>query len=82
MIDEGKYRFRTFTMEIKKRPMVPNSYLVIFSGGQDVKFMWNPYEAPSNKKGEYVLKIANEDRLTKFESWLNGQVSQYGGIKE
>ncbi len=101
MSDEGKYRFRTFTLEIKKRPMIPNSYLVVFAGGQDVdssgyetsagdrkklegdfKFMWNPLDAPSNKKGEYVVKFTTEDRLSKFQLWLNDQVRQYGGIKE
>jgi hypothetical protein len=99
MIDEGKYRFRTFTLEIKRRPMVPNSCLVIFSGGQDVdmsgyetsagdrkkfegdlKFMWNPLDAPSNKKGEYVVKFNTEEKLTKFGSWLKDQIKQYGGV--
>jgi predicted acetyltransferase len=101
MIEEGKIRFRTFTLEIRKRPMIPDSFLVIFSGGQDVdssgwetaagdrkkleadfKFMWNPLDAPSNKKGEYVVKFTSEERLTKFESWFESQVKQYGGVRE
>ena len=101
MIEEGKIRFRTFTIEIRKRPMVPDSFLLIFLGGQDVdssgcetaagerkkleadfKFMWNPLDAPSNKKGEYVVKFSTEERLTKFETWLGNQIKQYGGITE
>lgn len=98
MIEEGKIRFRTFVLELKKRP-IPNSFLVAFSGGSDVdasgwetasgdrkkleqdfKFMWNPFDAPSNKKGEYVVKFSSEERLQKFLVWLNNQVKQYGGI--
>ena len=101
MIDEAKYRFRIFTLEIKKRPMIPNSFLVIFSGGHDIdssgyetaagdrkkfegdfKFMWNPFDAPSNKKGEYVVKFNTDERMAKFESWLNSQIKHYGGIKD
>jgi hypothetical protein len=98
MIKEGKIRFRTFTLEIKNRP-VPNSYLLIFSGGTDVdsggwetasgdrkklegdfKFMWNPLDAPSNKKSEYVVRFNDEARLMKFQSWLDNQIRQYGGL--
>jgi len=101
MIKEGKFRFRTFTMELRKRPMVPDSYLVIFSGGSDVdssgwetasgdrkklendfKFMWNPLDAPSNKKGEYVVKFTSDERLAKFSDWLESQIKQYGGIRD
>lgn len=100
MLEDAKIRFRTFTLELRKRP-VPNSYLVIFAGGTDVdsggwetasgdrkklegefKFMWNPFDAPSNKKGEYVLKFASDDRLEKFRAWLESQMKQYGGIRE
>jgi predicted acetyltransferase len=98
MIEEGKIRFRTFILEIKKRP-IPNSYLLIFSGGTDIdssgwetpsgdrkklegdfKFMWNPLDAPSNKKGEYVVRFSEEARLKKFQSWLDNQIKQYGGV--
>jgi hypothetical protein len=98
MLKDAKYRFRTFTMELRKRP-VPNSCLIIFSGGTDVdsrgwesasgdrkkleadfKFMWNPLDAPSNKKGEYVVKLTSDDRFGKFQSWLEDQVKQYGGV--
>ena len=100
MIENAKYRFRSFTLEIKKRP-IPDSYLVIFSGGtnvdysgwetaagdrkkfeDDFKFTWNPYEAPSNKKGEYVVKFSVEDRLKKFADWLDDQIRHYGGLKD
>jgi hypothetical protein len=99
MIEDGKIRFRTFILELKKRPMIPNSYLLAFSGGTDVdskgwetasgdrkklegdfRFMWNPLEAPSNKKGEYVMKFSSEERQKKFFSWLEAQIKQYGGI--
>jgi hypothetical protein len=98
MIEEGKIRFRTFVLEIKKRP-IPNSYLISFGGGTDIdskgwetasgdrkkfegdfKFMWNPLEAPSNKKGEYVMKFSLEERKQKFFTWLDAQIKQYGGI--
>ena len=100
MITEARYEFRTFKMEIKSRP-VPNSYLVIFTGGTesdsggwetaagdrkkfegDFKFMWNPFDAPSNKKGEYVVKFSSEERLKKFADWLDKQIKEYGGVKE
>jgi hypothetical protein len=98
MIEEGKIRFRTFTLEIKKRP-IPNSFLLIFSGGTEIdssgwetpagdrkklegdfKFIWNPLDAPSNKKGEYVVRFNEEARLKKFQSWLDNQIKQYGGV--
>lgn len=100
MFQEGKIKFRTFSLEIKKRP-IPNSYLVIFGGGTDIdskgwesssgdrkkfeedfKFMWNPFDAPSNKKGEYVIKLSSDEKLSKFQTWIQGQVKQYGGIVE
>jgi len=100
MLNEARYEFRTFKLEIKSRP-VPNSYLVSFSGGTesdsggwetaagdrkklegDFRFMWNPFDAPSNKKGEYVVKFNNEERLKKFADWLDKQIRQYGGIEE
>jgi hypothetical protein len=98
MIEEGKIRFRTFILEIKKRP-VPNSYLLSFSGGSDIdskgwelpigdrkkfegdfKFMWNPLDAPSNRKGDYIVKFASDDKLNKFLAWFDNQLKQYGGI--
>ena len=100
MIEDARYEFRNFKMEIKSRP-VPNSYLVIFTGGTesdsrgwetasgdrkklegDFRFMWNPFDAPSNKKGEYVVKFSTEDRLKKFADWLDKQIKEYGGFKE
>ncbi len=98
MVEEGKIRFRTFALDLRKRP-IPKSYLLAFSGGTDIdssgwetpsgdrkklegefKFMWNPQDAPSNKKGEYVLKFSTEDRKQKFFSWLEAQIKQYGGF--
>ncbi len=100
MINEGKYRFRAFTLEIKSRP-IPKSFLVIFSGGMDVdgsgwessagdrkrleddfKFIWNPFDAPSNKKGEYMVKFSSDEKLKKFGDWLDKQIKDYGGLKE
>jgi len=100
MIENAKYRFRNFTLEIRKRP-IPDSFLVIFSGGtnvdysgwetpagdrkkfeDDFRFTWNPYEAPSNKKGEYVIKFSVGDRLKKFADWLDNQIRHYGGLKD
>ncbi len=98
MVEEGKIRFRTFTLELKKRP-IPNSYLLSFSGGTEIdssgwetpsgdrkkfegdfKFMWNPLDAPSNKKGEYVVRLSTDEKLMKFQSWLESEIRQYGGI--
>ena len=98
MIDEGRYRFRTFILDLKKRP-VPNSYLISFGGGTDVdssgwenasgdrkklegdlKFMWTPFDSPSNKKGEYVVKFTSEERLKKFLEWLDKQIQDHGGV--
>ena len=100
MIEEGKIRFRTFVLELKKRA-IPNSYLVSFSGGSDVdskgwetpggdrkkleddlKFIWNPFNAPSNRKGDYLLKFTSEERRDKFFSWLDNQIKQYGGLQD
>ena len=98
MIKLGQIAFKNFKLFIKERP-VPNSYLVIFTGGTDVdysgweqsagdrkkleedfKFMWNPFDAPTNKKGEYVVKFSTDDRILKFADWLDKQIKEYGGI--
>ena len=100
MLQERKIRFRTFTLEIKKRPIL-NSFLIIFGGGTDIdtrgwessagdrkkfeedfKFMWNPFDAPSNKKGEYLLKFSLEERLKKFSEWLDKEIKQFGGMAD
>jgi hypothetical protein len=100
MIEEGKIRFRTFTLELKKRPL-PNSLQVSFAGGTDVdssgwetpsgdrkrfegdfKFMWNPLDASSNKKGEYVVRFQTEERLKNFLAWLDKQIREYGGMTD
>jgi hypothetical protein len=100
MIEEGKIRFRTFTLELKKRP-IPNSFLISFSGGTeidssgwetptgdrkkfegDLKFIWNPLDAPSNKKGEYVVRFSTDDKFLKFKTWLDNQIKQFGGVLE
>ncbi len=49
---------------------------------EDFKFMWNPYDAPSSKKGEYVVKFSSEERLKKFAEWLDKQIRQYGGVRD
>lgn len=48
----------------------------------DFKFMWNPLDAPSSKKGEYVVKLSAEERLKKFAEWLDKQIRQYGGVRD
>ena len=48
----------------------------------DFRFMWNPLDAPSSKKGEYVVKFSSEERLKKFAGWLDNQIRQYGGVKD
>ena len=98
MIEEGRIRFRSFTLDIKKRP-VPYSYLLSFGSGTDVdssgwetasgdrkkfegdfNFMWNPLDAPSSKKGEYVVKFSSDEKLKKFLEWLDKQIREYGGM--
>ena len=100
MLKTGKIAFRNFKLEIKERP-IPNSYLVLFSGGTesdysgweqaagdrkkfegDFKFMWDPFDAPSNKKGEYVVKLSTDERLEKFAQWIESQIKEFGGIRE
>jgi hypothetical protein len=44
--------------------------------------MWNPLDAPSSKKGEYIVKFPTDERLKKFQEWLEGQIKQYGGIAD
>jgi hypothetical protein len=57
MIEEGKIQFRTFMLEIRKRPMMPNSYLVVFSGGQDVDSSGWESAAGDRKKFEGDFKF-------------------------
>ncbi len=49
---------------------------------EDFKFMWNPFDAPSNKKGEHVVKFSSENQLKKFADWLDNEIRQYGGLKD
>ena len=57
------------------------------SGGRkkledDFKFMFNPFEAPSNKKGEYILNFKFPERKQKFFQWLDRQKKMFFGIED
>jgi len=49
---------------------------------EDFKFMFNPYDAPSSKKGEYMLHFKLPEKRQKFLDWLDGQKRQYFGIED
>jgi hypothetical protein len=49
---------------------------------EDFKFMFNPYDAPSLKKGEYMLHFNLLEKKQKFLRWLDGQKKQYFGIED
>lgn len=49
---------------------------------EDFKFMFNPYDAPSLKKGEYMLHFKLPEKKQKFLSWLDNQKKQYFGIED
>ncbi len=44
--------------------------------------MWNPFDAPSNNKGEYVVKFNDDAKVKKFAEWLDNEIRQYGGLKD
>lgn len=57
------------------------------SGGRkklegDFKFMFNPFEAPSNKKGEYILHFKFPERKQKFFEWVDKQTKMFFGIED
>jgi hypothetical protein len=48
----------------------------------DFKFMFNPYEAPSLKKGEYILHFKIPEREKKFHNWVENQKKMFFGIED
>jgi len=48
----------------------------------DFKFMFNPYDAPSLKKGEYVLHFKIPDKEKKFYDWIDKQKKSFFGIED
>ena len=48
----------------------------------DFKFMFNPYEAPSLKKGEYILHFKFPEREQKFFDWVEKQKKMFFGIED
>ena len=48
----------------------------------DFKFMFNPFEAPSNKKGEYILHFKFPEKKHKFFQWVDKQKMMFFGIED
>ena len=49
---------------------------------EDFKFMFNPFPAPSNKKGEYLLQFKIPEKKQKFLDWLDKQIKLFYGVEE
>ena len=56
MIKIGQIAFRNFKLDIKERP-IPNSYLIIFSGGTDVDYSGWEQASGDRKKLEEDFKF-------------------------
>lgn len=48
----------------------------------DFKFMFNPYDAPSDKKGEYMLTFKIPEKKQKFMDWLDKQKKLFYGVED
>lgn len=48
----------------------------------DFKFMFNPFDAPSNRKGEYLIHFKIPEKKTKFFDWLDRQKKLFYGIED
>jgi len=48
----------------------------------DFKFMFNPFEAPSLKKGEYILHFKLPGKEQKFYDWVEKQKKMFFGIED
>ncbi|NLI15291.1 MAG: hypothetical protein GX409_03280, partial [candidate division Zixibacteria bacterium] len=48
----------------------------------DFKFMFNPFDAPSNKKGEYMLVFKLPEKQQKFSDWLDKQKKLFYGVED
>jgi hypothetical protein len=49
---------------------------------EDFKFMFNPNEAPSLKKGEYILYFRIPGKEQKFFDWVDKQKKMFFGIED
>lgn len=49
---------------------------------EDFKFMFMPAEAPSMKKGEYILFFRLPGKEDKFVAWVEKQKKMYYGIED
>ncbi|MCD6161875.1 MAG: hypothetical protein J7K40_05615 [candidate division Zixibacteria bacterium] len=49
---------------------------------EDFKFMFIPAEAPSRKKGEYILYFRLPGKEEKFFNWVDKQKKMYYGIED
>jgi len=48
----------------------------------DFKFMFNPFEAPSLRKGEYILHFKFPEKEQKFFDWVEKQKKMSFGIED
>ena len=48
----------------------------------DFQFMFNPHEAPSFKKGEYIIYFRIPGREQKFFEWVESQKKLFFGIED
>ncbi len=48
----------------------------------DFRFMFNPYDAPSNRKGEYLLHFKFPEKKQKFFDWLERQKKLFYGVED
>jgi hypothetical protein len=48
----------------------------------EFKFMFNPFDAPSNKKGEYMLVFKIPEKQQKFMDWLDKQKKLFYGVED
>jgi hypothetical protein len=48
----------------------------------DFKFMFNPFDAPSNRKGEYILHFKIPEKKQKFLDWLDKQKKLFYGVED
>jgi hypothetical protein len=48
----------------------------------DFRFMFNPYAAPSNKKGEFLINFKIPEKKQKFMDWLDKQKKLFYGVED
>jgi hypothetical protein len=49
---------------------------------EEFKFMFVPRQAPSQKKGEYILYFRISEQKQKFDRWLDQQKKLFYGIED